>query len=270
VLVRAPPPKKWLSGGITGKTYAEELKKRITSKIGLTDTYYGTKVNTAMNDAFSYAFNNKWEQMPETDMSIPGGAGAIVSTPTDLVKFINALFAGKFISQSSLEQIKTIRDDYGMDMFQMPFDEKKTYGHNGGIDEFTSLLLFLPADSVAAAYTSNGASFSTNDVIIGALSIYFNKPYVIPDFKTLALKTEELDKYLGIYKSTQIPLGITVTKSNTTLIAQVTGQSAFSLEAVDTNKFVFKASNITLLFDPLKSEFTILQNGQRYLFTIVK
>ncbi len=42
--------------------------------------------------------------MPETDMSIPHGAGAIVSTPTDLVKFISALFDGKLVSKESTRQ----------------------------------------------------------------------------------------------------------------------------------------------------------------------
>src|SRR6185437_6688717 len=72
---------------ITGKPYREELKKRITSKIGLNDTYYGGKANPANNEAYSYSFAGKWQQQPETDMSIPGGAGAIVSTPADLDKF---------------------------------------------------------------------------------------------------------------------------------------------------------------------------------------
>jgi CubicO group peptidase (beta-lactamase class C family) len=42
-------------------------------------------------------------------MSIPMGAGGMVSTPSDLTQFIEALFGGKLISPASLEQMKTIK-----------------------------------------------------------------------------------------------------------------------------------------------------------------
>jgi D-alanyl-D-alanine carboxypeptidase len=252
---------------VTGRPYAEELKKRITSKIGLTDTYYGGKANVANNEAYSYSFEGKWQQQPETDMSIPGGAGALVSTPTDLVKFIEALFAGNLISQSSLEQMKTMRDNFGMAMFTIPFYDRKAYGHTGGIDGFSSMLAYFPEDKVAIAYIANGIVYSTNDVMIAALSIYFNKPFAIPAFKTIITKTEELDKYLGNYSSTQLPLKITITKINTILLGQATGQPQFALEAVNKDKFVYTPAGVTLQFDPDKGEVTLLQGGATYLFT---
>jgi len=155
-------------------------------------------------------------------------------------------------------------------MFVIPFYDKQGYGHNGGIDGFTSLLAYFPGDKLAVAYTSNGAVTSTNDVMIGALSIYFNKPFAIPEFKTLALTSADLDKYLGNYASTQMPLKIAITKSNTTLVAQATGQGPFPLEAVAPDKFVFDAAGITLQFNPAQSSFTLIQRGNTYLFTKAK
>jgi D-alanyl-D-alanine carboxypeptidase len=62
-------------------TYAEVVKKRITSKIGLLNTYYGGKVNTNNQEVYSYQWvQETWKQQPETDMSAAGGAGAMVST----------------------------------------------------------------------------------------------------------------------------------------------------------------------------------------------
>jgi len=40
------------------------------------------------------------------NFSIPAGAGAIVSTPADMTKFIQALFDLKLVSKSSLDQMK--------------------------------------------------------------------------------------------------------------------------------------------------------------------
>jgi len=252
---------------LTGKTYAEELKKRVTSKIGLADTYYGTKANPAKNEAYSYDYTGQWSQLPETDMSVPGGAGAILSTPTDLVKFINALFAGKLISPASLELMKTMKDNYGMAMFNIPFNDKKGFGHNGGIDGFSSELIYFPEDKLAVAYTSNGARYSTNDVVMAALSIYFNRPFAIPEFKTITLNPADLDKYIGKYTSTQIPMKIDITKNNTFLFAQGTGQRAIPLEAKGDNKFSSAFAGATLQFDPAKKTFTLIQGGTTYLFT---
>ncbi len=252
---------------ITNQPYSKNLKERITSKIGLPNTYFGSKTNTNNNESYSYQFVNDWKQEPETDMSIPGGAGSIVSTPTDLTKFIEALFSLKLVSQNSLNQMKTITDGYGMGMFQIPFYDKKAYGHGGGIDGFGSNAAYFPEDSLAAAYCTNGQVYPLNDIMIGVLSIYFNKDYTIPTFNALSLKTEELDKYLGVYSSKQIPLKITITKDNSTLIAQATGQSSFPLEATETDVFRFDQAGIIIEFNTAKNEFTLKQGGGIYLFT---
>jgi len=252
---------------ITKQSYSINLKQRITSKIVLSNTYYGGKTNLKNNECFSYQFVSNWKQMPETDMSIPGGAGAIISTPTDLTKFIEALFSLKLVKQSSLDQMKTMTDGIGMGMFQIPFYDHKAYGHNGGIDGFGSNLAYFAKDSLVMAYCTNGMVYPMNDVLIGILSIYFKKDYSIPTFTSVSLKTEELDKYLGIYSSTQLPLKITITKNSTSLIAQATGQSSFPLEATEKDKFKFDQAGVKMEFNTDKSEMTLKQNGGVFLFT---
>lgn len=252
---------------ITKQSYAVNLKQRITSKIGLANTYYGGKTNLNNNECYSFQFTGSWKQMPETDMSIPGGAGSVVSTPTDMTKFIEALFSLKLVSQNSLDQMKTITEGFGMGMFQIPFGTKKAYGHNGGIDGFGSNLAYFPEDSLAVAYCTNGMVSPMNDILIGILSIYFGREYSIPTFNSLALKPEELDKYLGIYSSTQLPLKITITKDKSTLIAQATGQSAIPLEAAEKDKFKFDAAGIVLEFNTDKNEMTLKQGGGVFIFT---
>jgi D-alanyl-D-alanine carboxypeptidase len=252
---------------VTNQPYSKNLTDRITSKIGLLNTYYGGKTNISNNECFSYRFINSWEQEKETDMSIPGGAGAIVSTPTDLTKFIEALFSGKLVSQNSLNQMKTITDGYGMGMFQIPFYDKKGYGHNGGIDGFQSNLAYFPNDGLAIAYCTNGAVYPMNDILIGVLSIYFNNDYKIPTFKTIVVDQTELDKYLGVYSSTQLPLKITITKDKKSLIAQATGQSSFPLEATEKDKFKFDQAGIVMEFNTSKNEMTLKQGGGTYLFS---
>lgn len=252
---------------VTNQTYSKNLNDRIVSKIGLLNTGYGGKTNLNNNECFSYSYMGSWNEEPETDMSIPGGAGAIISTPTDLTKFIEALFSGKLVSQSSLDQMKTITENYGMGMFQIPFNNKRAYGHNGGIDGFGSNLAYFPDDTLAIAYCTNGQVYSMNDILIGVLSIYFNEDYKIPSFKTISVKTEELDKYLGVYASPQLPLKITITKDKATLIAQATNQPSFPLEAIEKDKFKFDMAGVIMEFNPDKNEMILKQGGGVFVFT---
>ncbi len=252
---------------VTQKPYATNLQERITSKIGLSNTYYGGKTNTGNNESYSYRFVSDWEQQPETDMSIPGGAGALVSTPTDLTRFIDALFSLKLVSAASLEQMKTMTDRMGMGMTQMPFYSKNAYGHSGAIDGFVSNLAWFPEDHMAVSYCSNGVVYPFNDILIGVLSICFNRDYTIPSFNTIALKAEDLDPYLGVYASSQLPLKITITKNGTVLTAQATGQSSFPLEPSEKDIFKFDQAGIKMEFRPEKNEMTLKQNGGEYLFT---
>jgi D-alanyl-D-alanine carboxypeptidase len=253
---------------VGGKPYQTALKERITSKIDLRDTYLGAgKADIAKNETYSYTFAGEWKQSVETDLSIPGGAGAIVSTPADLTKFIQALFDLKLVSQESLNRMKTFKDDYGLGMFPFPLDGKTVVGHTGGIDNFNAALFYLPEEKLAVAYVSNGRNYSPNSVMLGALDIYYNKPFTIPTFETVAVSAEVLDKYVGVYSNSATPLKITVAREGSTLSAQATGQSAFPLEATAQDKFKFEPTGIVLEFDAAKNQLTVKQRGRETIFT---
>ena len=115
--------------------------------------------------------------------------------------------------------MKKLVNNIGIGMFQMPFYDKKAFGHGGGIDGFRSNAAYFPGENVSIACTFNGLSMSMNDILIGALSIYFGKEYSLPEFKPgLKLKSEELDIYLGVYSSPSFPLAITISKKDSMLI----------------------------------------------------
>ena len=172
------------------------------------------------------------------------------STPVDLVKFSDALFGGKLLKPESLELMMTMKDNYGMGLFQYPFYDKVAYGHTGGIDGFTSVFEHLSDGNVSYALTSNRTNFENNNISIAALSAVYNKPFGVPEFKTYEVTSEDLDKYLGVYSSTQIPLKITISKQGNVLTAQATGQSSFSLQATERDKFKFPQAGIEIQFNP--------------------
>ena len=107
---------------LTGKTYGEAVEERITSKLGLKDTYVTTgNIDVNKNEALTYRYPGDLEPESETHPSLLFSAGAIVSTPNDMAKFIQALFDGKIVSKESLDQMKTMRDDEGLGMVTFTF-----------------------------------------------------------------------------------------------------------------------------------------------------
>jgi len=75
-----------------------------------------------------------------------------------------------------------------------------------------------------------------------------------------------LEKYAGIYFSKQIPQKITITRKDSVLIGQVTGQSSFLLEGTENNKFVYDKVGLELEFNTEKDEMILRQSGKSYLF----
>src|SRR5712672_4624008 len=93
--------------------------------------------------------------MTEIHSSILFGGGQIVSTPSDLAKFIQALFELKLISQESLNQMKPIRDGDGLGMTTFTFAGKTFYGETGGGDNRGAGQAYEPEEKMTAAYDTN-------------------------------------------------------------------------------------------------------------------
>lgn len=249
------------------KPYKDLLQEKIVKPLGLKNTYYGGKINSAANEAHSYKYEGKYIKESETDMSIPAGAGAVVSNVGDLSRFIEALFAGKVISAASLEQMKVIKDGYGLGLFAIPFNEKKSYGHTGGIDGFKSMLGYFPEEKVTLAIASNGNNFNNNDIALAMLSAAFNKPFEVPQFSSYTPAPAALDLLTGTYSSPGVPMKIMITRNEGTLMAQATGQQAFPLDAVALNQFEFKMAGIKLDFKPEAKQMVLKQGGGEFTFT---
>ena len=248
-------------------SYSELVQTQIVKPLRLTNTYVFGKINPKNNESKSYHYFGSWKKEAETDFSVPLGAGAITSTPTDLIKFANALFEGQLLTPESLKIMKTIKEGYGSGLFQVPFYSKIGFGHTGGIDGFRSVYSYFEDDKISYALTSNGTNMNNNDISIAVLSAVFNKPYQIPVYTNYALTSEDLDKYLGVYATKQMPLKITVTKNKNSLIIQATGQQAFVVEATEKDKFSLDQVGAKFNFNPTEKTMVLLQGGGEIIFT---
>ncbi len=258
---------------VTGRDYQQVLESQITEPLELEDTYYGGSVSAESGEAFSYSYaGNQWQLQPETDMSIPHGAGSMVSRPQDLTTFIHALFDGQLIGQELLDEMIEIEENYGMGLFSYPYQESTGFGHSGGIDGYQSNLAYYPDEDLAVAITTNFLSYSQNDILIAMLDAWHGKAPELPDFDTVELEESYLEKMAGEYESGQIPLDITLRVSGGQLMAQATGQSEFPLDAQSETRFRFDQAGVIIEFEQPEGEdgefttFTLHQAGGQYRF----
>ena len=259
------------------KSFAEIIRENIVKPASLNDTYLGKKINSKDNECYSYNYwEGKWHLDLETNISILLGAGGIISTPIDLTKFSDALFNEKLISLKSLEQMKTIKDrceilklELGMGLILMPFEGNTGYGHLGGIDGFRSIFAHFPGKNISIACISNSSCNNYLEIATVFLKAIFNRPFEIPEYKPFQrfnITDEDLNKYLGIYSNSQIPLDIAITKNNGKLFGQATGQSSFPLEATEQDKFRFEPAGIIIEFNPTDNTMVLKQSGGVFNF----
>lgn len=250
---------------ITNQKYNEAVQERICNKINLLNTYSCISINTKINIAIPYSFDEKWNKIKDCYFPNVQGVGDIVSTASDLIIFNEALLGGKLISKQSLKNMKTFSgDQFCLGIMQIPFGFKTAYGHGGDTYGTHSLVSTFEKDSLSIAFIDNGEVMEHNEISFAIAAISFNKKYEIPTFFNFNTKTEELDQYLGDYSSPEFPLKVTITKNKLVLVAQAAGQSSFQLDAIEKNKFEFKAAGIKLEFMPNTKQMILLQAGGKY------
>jgi CubicO group peptidase (beta-lactamase class C family) len=250
-----------------GKPYQEALKERITSKIGLKDTYAGAgNTDPSKNEALSYIYIGGWKEAAELEFSVVAGAGSILSTPTDMTKFIQALFDLKLVPPDSLKQMTTMSDGEGMGMEPFSFAGKTLYGHTGGSANSGAWLAYFPDEKLALAYTTNAKIYPVRDIVKGVFDIYWNQPFQIPTLDAFEVSPEVLERYVGVYSIPGTPARLTVSRDGATLYFQPAGQSAVPIEATAEDKFKIDPF-VVFEFDAAKGELTITRAGQKRIFT---
>lgn len=249
---------------ICKSAYADVLKKKIISKINITNTYYGKPIDRLRNESSSYKYGNgSWAKEKETNVNIHQGAGSIVSTPGDLTVFIYSLFNGRLISKASLASMTTLTDGYGMGIFPYDLEAAKGYGHNGRIEEFYSAVRYYPEYKIAVSYITNGILYPRTDILDGVLKICFNKNYTIPFSTAAVLPATDVDKYTGTYSSRDLPFKVMYKNENGKLILEAAGK-VMEVEQVNANYFMNVKNGAFFEFNPGKGTLQIKETDNVY------
>ncbi|WP_256006319.1 serine hydrolase domain-containing protein [Pedobacter deserti] len=253
---------------ITGKSFNKLLETRIVKKLGLKSSVAGVP-NNSKNEAMPYARISSWTDIKDIYFPNVIGVGDILSTPADLLVFMNALASGKLLSAERYADMRTFtgQSRLARGLMKVPFYEYWGLGHGGDTYGTHSILYHFKESGISIAFCVNGLNYPINDISIALLSAAYNKPLQIPSFKSLDLTPAELDPLTGTYSSAGLPFTITVTRNGSSIIAQASGQSALPMEAVTKSRFKFDGAGIVLEFDTQKKEMLLKQHGHSFVFS---
>lgn len=249
------------------QSYAEILNNEIIQPLHLKQFQFGDKTVNPENKAIPYNFEAGWNAATKTDLSIPMGAGAIVSSADDLAKVLEAIFHGKLVSKSMLTKMEEQIDGFGFGIFEKTVQGKTAYTHDGAIDGFNSYFYYFPQDETLYVLLSNAENYKLETVNESLLSIVFNKPVDLPKFNRYAVTSGDLQQYSGTYTSQNSSLIIDVSVKNDFLLAQPRGQKVYTMEATNKDKFLNEKTGVTLEFIPLKNQMIMRQGKQEIMFT---
>ena len=129
---------------VSQRPVGEQIDQRIIKRLGLSHTYLPgngeKKIRGSHPQGYHINGEGKLEDVTEMDASLPWAAGAMVSTPSELNTFFQAVFDGRLLTQSSIDEMKKGVDTgsggmvYGLGLFGTPLSCGGTsWGHGGGI-----------------------------------------------------------------------------------------------------------------------------------------
>ena len=136
---------------VTGKTYREELERRILHPLALRRT--GLPRTRRLRDLHDQGENP----------NVPWAAGAIVSSAHDLAHFFSALLSGRLLSKGSLAQMKHAvvigpESEDGLGIFSTHLACGRFWGHEGEILDYVTLVTASDAGDRVAVISTRGAS----------------------------------------------------------------------------------------------------------------
>ena len=129
---------------VSQRPVGEQIDQRIVKKLGLSHTYLPgngeKKLHGPHPQGYHLSAEGKLEDMTDLDTSLAWAAGGMVSTPSELNTFFQAVFDGRLLTQASIQEMKKGVDIgsggrvYGLGIVGTPLSCGGTaWGHGGDI-----------------------------------------------------------------------------------------------------------------------------------------
>jgi len=235
---------------VTGGSYGTFVLDNIFTPLGMQDSGYDSNTAVIARRASGYVRGpNGLSNAGYVHMSIPHAAGALYSTSADLLKWEQALFAGKVVSPASLQKMTTpFKNDYAFGLTSREDKGRRVIWHNGGIDGFNTSMAFYPESKTAVIVLSN-VNGPVPDVLVPQLAaLMFGETVTLnSERKEIALPVATLSKYVGAYGLAPNAI-MTIALEGDRLMAQVTGQGRNPIFAESETRFFLKVVDAQIEF----------------------
>jgi len=227
-----------IAADASGTDYAKAMSKDVLMPLGLVDTEVGLREDFTSRLAIGFSSG---ADMPNWDgFDALAGAGALVSTVHDLLRFIELSLEGEALD-GAIKSIQTSRGDgtTGLGWHLQNTDAGGTIvWHNGGTGGYASFLAIRPDNSTG--------------VVVLATSTEYGRVTEL-GFEQISGKTSmqrdiDLSPYAGAYKLDE-NFVLTVFIEDSELHGQATGQGAFPLTFESNDRFSFASADIMVTFE---------------------
>ena len=160
-----------LAEKVTHRPLAEQITQRITEPLGLAHTYYPNPGEEDFRGTHPHGYHRnssaeEWKDITRMDPAWAGGAGAMISTPSELGTFLQATLNGTLLNQDSITEMKKTVDTsnlsgvpgsgYGLGILSMPLSCGTAWGHSGGIPGYVTQNMVGP-DGTAVTIAGTAA-----------------------------------------------------------------------------------------------------------------
>ncbi len=249
---------------IENTSYNKAVQKRIINKLELQNTYYGDVINTENEECLSYFFNddNSLYEAKQAHLSNPGGAGAMVSNSKDLVVFMDALFNNKLMSETSFKTMTTINGEYGSGILSAKKGGKIIFAHNGSIDAFKSMVVYIPEHKISIAITANALNYRLMPIVFNVMAAIEDKALDFPNFGSVVLTKVELQNYEGVYTCENLPFNLVFKSDGKILKGAPEGRDPKVLKATGKDVFNLDGLGVALHFNLNENTLIFKQAGE--------
>jgi CubicO group peptidase (beta-lactamase class C family) len=251
-----------LGGGLLGHVLARRagmeyealVRSRITGPLAMASTSIALSADQQRRLAVGH--NDRLASVPNWDLPVLAGAGALRSTANDMLTFVAAnLGATPSPLASAMSAMLTDRRPTGMPgldvalawhIFTRNGDE--LVWHNGGTGGYRSFIGFSPRTKVGVVVLSNTSTVAgVDDIGLHVLDARLPTMQAPKPHTEIAVDPNLFDGYVGAYQLAP-NFVLTVTREANRLFIQATGQPKLEIFAEAATEYFLKAVDAQLSF----------------------
>ncbi|MGI4870479.1 MAG: serine hydrolase domain-containing protein [Janthinobacterium lividum] len=221
---------------LAGQSYAQAVQQHILTRASLEHTYFTTALRPQQQEALLYERRGTGWQLLERSLRNIDGTGTLVSTPTDLNRFLTALYGGKLLSAAHRAAMQQGPDGLPHVLYKGELDGQPYYSCIANLAEPRATCYYFPAQQLAVSLCLNGQYTNSNQLLGNVLRAGLGKPYSLPKFAPpFTPDPLDLSRCLGTFS--MLPLRYTVVRDGPTLRLESAREGNVTLEPVNPGVF---------------------------------